>query len=84
VIEFQDRNNATGMWAMEDNLFWSRNGEKQRLHGFGFYHETYRNDADGKWRFRYRKLERTYAETSPGAASIAADFSGENLIVAVG
>lgn len=29
VIEFQDRNNATGVWAMEDNLFWLRNGEKQ-------------------------------------------------------
>ena len=81
VITFQDRNNATGVWAMEDNLFWSRNGEKQWLRGFGFYHETYRKEADGQWRFTYRRLERTHAETSPGAASIAADFSGENLIV---
>ena len=36
VVTFQDRNNATGVWAMEDNLFWSRNGEKQWLRGFGF------------------------------------------------
>lgn len=28
VIEFQDRTNATGVWAMEDNLFWYRNGER--------------------------------------------------------
>lgn len=84
VIEFQDRDNATGVWAMEDNLFWSRNGEKQWLRGFGFYHETYRREADGQWRFTYRKLERTHAETSPGASAIAADFSGENLIVGVG
>jgi len=84
VIEFQDRDNATGVWAMEDNLFWKRNGEKQWLRGFGFYHETYRREADGQWRFTYRKLERTHAETSPGAAVIAADFSGENLIVGVG
>jgi hypothetical protein len=41
VIDFQDRDNATGVWAMEDNLFWTRSGEKQWLRGFGFYHETY-------------------------------------------
>ena len=37
MIEFQDRTHATGVWAMEDNLFWTRNGEKQWLRGFGFY-----------------------------------------------
>jgi ketosteroid isomerase-like protein len=83
VIEFQDRDHATGVWAMEDNLFWYRNGEKQWLRGFGFYHERYVREADGKWRFTHRRLERTHAETSPGAAAIAADFSGENLIVGV-
>lgn len=81
VIEFQSRNNATGVWAMEDNLFWIRNGEKQWLRGYGFYHETYVKGEDGKWRFSYRKLERTHAETSPGARAIAADYSGENPIV---
>lgn len=84
VIDFQDRNNAAGVWAMEDNLFWYRNGEKQWLRGFGFYHETYVKEADGQWRFTYRRLERTHAETSPGATAIAADFSGENLIVGIG
>jgi hypothetical protein len=83
VIEFQDRANATGVWAMEDNLFWYREGEKQWLRGFGFYYETYVKGADGKWRFSYRKLVRTYAETSPGAASLAMDESGENLIVGI-
>jgi hypothetical protein len=83
VIDFQDRNNATGVWAMEDNLFWTRNGEKQWLRGFGFYRETYVRGEDGQWRFSYRKLERTHAETSPGASVIAADFSGENSIVGV-
>jgi len=81
VIEFQNRHNATGVWAMEDNLFWTRNGEKQWLKGYGFYHETYVKGDDGKWRFCYRKLERTHAESSPGARSLAADHSGENLIV---
>jgi ketosteroid isomerase-like protein len=83
VITFQDRNHATGVWAMEDNLFWYRNGEKQWLRGFGFYHETYVRADDGEWRFSYRRLERTHAETSPGASLIAADFSGENAFIAV-
>ena len=81
VIEFQDRNNATGVWAMEDNLFWTRGGEKQWVRGFGFYHETYVKGGDGQWRFSYRKLERTHAETSPGAENLSADFSGENALV---
>jgi ketosteroid isomerase-like protein len=84
VIEFQDRTHATGVWAMEDNLFWTRNGEKQWLRGFGFYHETYVKGEDGQWRFSYRRLDRTHAETSPGARAIAADFSGENLMVGIG
>ncbi len=83
VIEFQDAEHATGVWAMEDNLFWRRNGEKQWLRGFGFYHETYVREGDGQWRFTHRRLERTHAETSPGATSIAADFSGENLLVGI-
>ena len=83
VIEFQDRDHATGVWAMEDNLIWKRNGEKQWLRGFGFYHERYVREADGAWRFSYRKLQRTHAETSPGASPIAADFSGENAILGV-
>lgn len=78
VIEFQDRQNATGVWAMEDNLFWVRDGEKQWLRGFGFYHETYVKGGDGQWRFSYRKLVRTHAETSPGAKLLAHDDSGEN------
>ena len=83
VIEFQDRNHATGVWAMEDNLFWYRNGEKQWLRGFGLYYESYVRGADGRWRFSHRRLERTHAETSPGATAISADFAGENLLVGV-
>ncbi|MEZ5734995.1 MAG: nuclear transport factor 2 family protein [Novosphingobium sp.] len=83
VIEFQDRDHATGVWAMEDNLFWTRNGEKQWLRGYGFYHETYVREADGQWRFTYRRLDRTHAVSSPGASSMAADFSGENLTMGV-
>src|SRR5882724_5258451 len=27
VVDFQDPTHATGVWAMEDNLFWKRDGE---------------------------------------------------------
>lgn len=83
VIDFQDRDHATGVWAMEDNLFWFRRGEKQWFRGFGFYHESYVREADGQWRFASRRLERTHAETSPDASCLAADFSGENLSIGV-
>jgi ketosteroid isomerase-like protein len=82
IIDFQDRDHACGVWALQDCLFWKRNGEKQWLRGFGFYHENYVRGADGQWRFSYRKLARTHAETSAGATTISADFSGENTIIA--
>jgi hypothetical protein len=81
VITFQGRDKATGVWAMEDKLFWSRRGEKQWLRGFGFYHESYVRGSDGQWRFSYRRLERTHAETSSGASTLAVDTSGNNLTV---
>lgn len=84
VIEFESADKAHGVWAMEDNLFWHRGGEKQWLRGFGFYHETYVRGADGTWRFSYRRLERTHAETSPGASLLAVDTSAENLTVGAG
>ncbi len=86
MIDFEDRDDATGVWAMEDNLFWIRSGKKQWLRGFGFYHETYVRGEDGRWRFSYRKLERTHAgdEDAQGAAVMAADFSGENPLVGIG
>jgi hypothetical protein len=84
VIDFQDWDSATGVWAMEDHLYWMRNGEKQWLRGFGLYHETYVRGGDDRWRFNHRKLERAHAEISPGATVVAADLSGENLLVGIG
>lgn len=57
---------ATGIWAMEDNIFWMQGQEEHWLRGFGFYHETYEK-RDGKWLFTSRQLKRTLVRTSPGA-----------------
>ena len=78
VIEFEGRDRAKGVWAMEDSLFWKRNGERLWFRGFGFYHERYALEADGEWRFTYRRLERIHVETSPGAELLAVDHSGES------
>jgi hypothetical protein len=80
VIEFQDKDHATGVWAMEDNLFWHVNGRKEWLRGYGFYHESYVRGADGQWRFSKRRLERLHVETSDGAASLRHDVSGEGKV----
>jgi hypothetical protein len=58
---------ATGIWAMEDLLFWPEgeglqraNGSRiRRLHGFGHYHETYRKHGS-EWRIQTLRLSRLY------------------------
>ena len=53
---------ATGIWAMEDRLWWSVDGRERRLHGWGHYHERYRK-VDGQWLIAYRRLERIRVDT---------------------
>lgn len=53
---------ASGIWAMEDRLWW-RVGDRERLlHGWGHYHERYRR-VDGRWLISYRRLERIRVDT---------------------
>ena len=68
---------ATGIWAMEDNIFWTEQGLEHRLHGFGFYHETYQK-RDGQWLFTSRQLKRTHVRTwmTPRADLTDLDDSG--------
>jgi SnoaL-like domain len=65
-ITFESPTRASGIWAMEDNIFWKQGDEEHWLHGFGFYHETYELRG-GKWLFTSRRLKRTHVRTSPGA-----------------
>lgn len=76
IIEFDSPTEATGVWAMEDKLFWHQGEEKHWLRGSGFYYERY-SLRDGRWLFTYRRLERLHVETSPGArnARLAFDTS---------
>jgi hypothetical protein len=65
IIEFQDSENATGIWALEDHLLWRENGVLHTLWGAGFYHERYVK-RDGKWLFTYRRLDRLHVTVPEG------------------
>jgi hypothetical protein len=69
-ITFQSPTQATGIWGMEDNIFWKQGDEDHWLRGFGFYHETYEK-RDGQWLFTSRQLKRTHVRMSPGATRSA-------------
>lgn len=53
---------ATGIWAMEDRLWWHVDGRERWLHGWGHYHERYRL-VEGRWLISYRRLERIRVDT---------------------
>lgn len=58
-IEITSDTTATGIWAMEDMLRWSKASAfpNQELHGYGHYHETYEKTG-GRWRIKTMKLKR--------------------------
>ncbi|MFC9978462.1 nuclear transport factor 2 family protein [Gordonia sp. NPDC127522] len=64
-IELTSTTTATGLWAMEDHLWWTDGDEEHHLHGYGHYHEEYRR-VDGEWLFSYRRLSRLRVDQSPG------------------
>ena len=65
LIALTANDEATGMWSMEDNLFWKQGEEDHWYRGFGFYHEVYAK-RDGRWLFKSRRLVRTHVSMSAG------------------
>ena len=55
---------ATGIWAMEDELWWTNGDVEEHLHGYGHYHEEYRM-VDGRWLISYRTLTRLRETATP-------------------
>jgi hypothetical protein len=66
ILTFDSPSRASGLWIMEDYIWWKQGAEDHWLHGFGFYDETYEK-RDGKWLFTSRRLRRHKVLTSPGA-----------------
>ncbi len=64
-ITFQSDTEASGIWPMEDRLWWQNGDSEEWLHGWGHYHENYRR-VDGRWLIAYRRLTRLRVDMSPG------------------
>ncbi|EOM77528.1 nuclear transport factor 2 family protein [Rhodococcus rhodnii] len=64
-ITFTSETTASGIWAMEDHLWWTDGEIEQTLHGWGHYHEEYRR-VDGRWLIGYRNLTRLRVDHTPG------------------
>lgn len=50
---------ATGIWALEDQLWWPEGAPLRHMHGFGHYHETYEKTDTG-WRIKTLRLTRLH------------------------
>src|SRR5256885_1876267 len=47
-IDITSSTSATGIWAMEDHLWWPEGSPITTMHGYGHYHETYEK-VEGRW-----------------------------------
>jgi hypothetical protein len=65
IIQIHSADTASGIWAMEDRLYRSKEqplaSGHTYLHGFGHYHETYVRGAAG-WRIKTTRLTRLRVE----------------------
>jgi ketosteroid isomerase-like protein len=59
---------ATGIWALEDQLWWPEGGPLRHMHGFGHYHETYEKTDDG-WRISSMTITRLHRLVDVAPAS---------------
>jgi len=59
-IELLSETEAVGIWAMEDLILFPPGSRKQRLQGYGHYHETYVREADDRWRIAKLRLTRLH------------------------
>jgi hypothetical protein len=63
-IEITSSATATGVWAMEDLLWWQNGDVLEHLHGWGHYHETY-SKIGGRWFIQSRMLSRLRVDQTP-------------------
>ena len=59
-----DGDTASGVWAMEDHLFWPPESGLGHMWGLGWYEETYERCDDGAWRIATMHLRRIRSEAA--------------------
>ena len=62
-IEVKSSTMASGIWALEDSVAFLEGGPFRKLHGFGYYHDTYER-IDGQWLIASTQLTRVHLEVS--------------------
>ncbi len=60
---------ASGIWAMEDRLWFPEAKGGAELHGFGWYRERYLRDRSGRWQIESMRLDRIRVETKTGSGT---------------
>ena len=63
-IEITSPTTAKGIWALEDQLWWTASGPMAHMHGFGHYHETYEK-IDVGWRIKTMTITRLHRLIEP-------------------
>lgn len=58
-IDLTSLTTATGIWALEDYLWWPEGSPMRTMHGFGHYHEAYEKTG-GDWRIKALAITRLH------------------------
>lgn len=61
-IEVESEDAARAIWPMEDYAWWPEGSSQRRMHGFGYYRETYRRFEDGRWYIATSHFSRSWIE----------------------
>ena len=64
-LELTAVDTASGVWAMEDRIWFPEGSPVRRLHGWGHYHERYAKGPEG-WRIGAMRLTRLRREVEHG------------------
>jgi SnoaL-like domain len=60
-VELTSPTTATGVWAMEDRIWWPEGSPASHLHGYGHYTETYEKTG-GRWLIKTMVLTRLHRQ----------------------
>jgi hypothetical protein len=60
-IALLSETNATGIWALEDRIWFKPGSPSRMMHGWGHYHESYVR-ADRAWRISAMRISRLKTE----------------------
>lgn len=61
-IELESETTARATWPMEDFAWWPEGSPHRRMHGFGYYRDTYQRLEDERWYIATSVFSRSWIE----------------------